>query len=149
MYCTVMATDMQVDDAVSWLYSYTKYGSKLGLERISALLKGLGNPHHSLQTIHVTVTNGKGSVCRFLGSILTHAGYKTGVYLSPHLEHFNERLIIDGIEIADSDLVDTVQKIKPVVESLEKTGRVPTFFEIVTAMAFVYFQRQKVDFVVV
>lgn len=149
MYCIVMATDMQVDDAVSWLYSYTKYGSKLGLERISALLKGLGNPHHSLQTIHVTGTNGKGSVCRFLGSILSHAGYKTGVYLSPHLEHFNERLIIDGMEIADGDLVDTVQKIKPVVESLEKTGMVPTFFEIVTAIAFVYFQRQKVDYVVV
>lgn len=140
---------MQIDDALSWLYSYSKYGSKLGLERITTLLNSLNNPHHQLQTIHVTGTNGKGSVCRFLGSILTHAGYKTGIYLSPHLERFSERMLINGNEISDEELIILVQKVKPVVSSLENNGIIPTFFEIITAMAFTHFYQQKVDFVVV
>ena len=141
-----MATKMQINDALSWLYSYSKYGSKLGLERITDLLNLLNNPHHQLQAIHVTGTNGKGSVCRFLGSILTHAGYKTGIYLSPHLERFSERMLING---NDEVLIKLVQKIKPVVSRLEKKGIIPTFFEIITAMAFTHFYQQKVDFVVV
>ncbi len=144
-----MATKMQIDDALSWLYSYSKYGSKLGLERITTLLNSLNNPHHQLQAIHVTGTNGKGSVCRFLGSILTHAGYKTGIYLSPHLERFSERMLINGHEISDDELIKLVQQIKPVVSRLEKKGIIPTFFEIITAMAFTHFYQQKVDFVVV
>jgi dihydrofolate synthase/folylpolyglutamate synthase len=144
-----MATKMQIDDALSWLYSYSKYGSKLGLERITDLLNLLNNPHHRLQAIHVTGTNGKGSVCRFLGSILTHAGYKTGIYLSPHLERFSERMLINGKEISHEELIQLVQQIKPVVIRLEKKGFIPTFFEIITAMAFSYFYQQKVDYVVV
>jgi len=140
---------MQINDALSWLYSYSKYGSKLGLERITGLLNLLNNPHHKLQAIHVTGTNGKGSVCRFLGSILTHAGYKTGIYLSPHLERFSERMLINGNEISDEELIQLVQQIKPVISKLEKKGIIPTFFEIITAMAFTHFYQKKVDFVVI
>jgi dihydrofolate synthase/folylpolyglutamate synthase len=145
----VKVTKMQVSDAISWLYSYTKYGSKLGLERITVLLERLGNPHHHLPVIHVTGTNGKGSVCRFLGSILTHAGYKTGVYLSPHLENFSERIVIDGNLISNDDLVGIIQQIQPIVSDLEGQEKTPTFFEIVTAIAFQYFAEQQVDYAVI
>jgi dihydrofolate synthase/folylpolyglutamate synthase len=144
-----MAINMKEDEAISWLYSYSKYGSKLGLERITTLLDLLENPHHSIQTIHVTGTNGKGSVCRFLGSILSQAGFKTGVYLSPHLERFSERMVIDGVEISDNDFGKLINIIKPIVKTLEEKGDIPTFFEIVTAIAFLYFKKAKVDYAVI
>jgi dihydrofolate synthase/folylpolyglutamate synthase len=140
---------MNYEESMVWLYSFKQYGSKLGLERISHLVKKLDNPHNNIKIIHVTGTNGKGSVCKFIGSILTKAGYKTGIYISPHLQRFSERIVIDDEEISDEDITKLVEKIKPVVDSMIKQDNIPTFFEIVTAMAFQFFSDCNVDFAVI
>ena len=80
---------MNHQEALDWLYSFKQYGSKLGLDRITHLVNHLGNPQDEMKSIHVTGTNGKGSVCQFIGSILHEAGYKVGVYISPHLQRFS------------------------------------------------------------
>jgi len=149
MCCIPKGTDMDIDEALTWLYGFTSRGSKLGLDRITQLLDRLENPHQNISCVHVTGTNGKGSVCHFLGSILASAGYKTGVYLSPHLQRFNERVLINEKEISDTNLIALVQKIQPVVQRLEKEGCEPTFFELVTALAFLYFNEQHVDVAVI
>ena len=135
---------MDSEEAISWLYSFTSRGSKLGLERITRLLNRLGNPHHDQAFVHVTGTNGKGSVCHYLSSILVAAGYTTGVYLSPHLQRFNERILLNGKEITDTDIVQLVEQIQPFVKELEEEGCEPTFFELVTAIAFQYFKQQHI-----
>lgn len=140
---------MNYREAVSWLDDFSRFGVKLGLERITCLCNKFGKPQDSYQVIHVGGTNGKGSVCRFIGSILSSAGYKTGVYISPHLQRFTERITIDGEEITEEDVVALVEKLKPVVEELVENGDSPTYFEIVTTMAFLYFKEKKVDFAVV
>jgi dihydrofolate synthase/folylpolyglutamate synthase len=140
---------MNYDETISWLYSFEKFGIKLGLDRIKFICKKLANPQNSYKIIHVGGTNGKGSVCRFLQSILTTSGYKTGVYTSPHIQRFSERFIIDNKEISDSDVVLLVKKIKPIVDEMIKIENTPTFFEIVTAMAFLYFKEKKIDFAVI
>jgi len=140
---------MNYVEAVSWLDGFSRFGVKLGLERITCLCKRFGKPQDSYRVIHVGGTNGKGSVCHFIGSVLRSAGYKTGVYISPHLQKFTERITIDGEEIAEDDVVALVKKLKPVVEELKKDGDSPTYFEIVTAMAFLYFKEKNVDFAVV
>jgi dihydrofolate synthase/folylpolyglutamate synthase len=140
---------MNYDETITWLYSFEKFGIKLGLDRIKFLCKELGEPQKSYKTIHVGGTNGKGSVCRFLQSILTTSGYKTGVYTSPHLQRFSERFIIDDKEISESDIVLLVKKIKPIVDKMIQKDNTPTFFEIITAMAFLYFKEKKVDFAVI
>ena len=137
------------DDPIQWLYSFTQYGWKLGLERISLLLQRLGNPHLDLRCLHVTGTNGKGSVCKFLASILQNAGYTVGLYVSPHLERFSERIVINSIEISNEDMSLLVNRIRPVVDELTAQDIQPTFFEIVTALAFQYFSDRNVDYVVV
>jgi dihydrofolate synthase/folylpolyglutamate synthase len=136
-------------ESIKWVYSFDKYGSKLELDRITIMMKRLGNPEKQLKIIHVTGTNGKGSVCQFVGSILHQAGYKTGVYISPHLERFSERMTINGQEILNEDIDGVVAVVQPVVDAMIDEGNPPTFFEIVTAMAFVYFTQQQVDFAVV
>jgi len=140
---------MNFDEAIDWLYGFQKFGVKLGLERIKHLCKNLGNPQDSYKIVHVGGTNGKGSVCKIIGSILTSSGYKVGVYTSPHLQRFSERYVIDGIEISENDVALLVEKIKPIVEKMKKNGDTPTFFEIVTAMGFEYFKKEKVDFAVI
>jgi len=140
---------MDFEEAFRWLYSFDKFGSHLGLERITALLERLGNPHHDYHIVHVTGTNGKGSVCQFLGSILTHAGYNVGVYLSPHLQRFSERILLKGQEISEDDIASLVTEVKPVVDDMIREGQSPTFFEIVTAMAFLFFSRKKIEYAVV
>ncbi len=140
---------MQYIEALDWLYSFNKYGSKLGLERISALLSSLGNPHKSLQIIHVTGSNGKGSVCKYIASVLQHAGYQTGVYISPHLQRFSERITINGIEISEKEIAQVLTSIRPHVDALNQQNIKLTFFEITTALAFLYFSKQKVDYAVI
>jgi dihydrofolate synthase/folylpolyglutamate synthase len=109
----------------------------------------LGNPQNNIKIVHVTGTNGKGSVCKFIGSILQTAGYAVGVYISPHLECFSERIVVDGKEISEEDIVVLTEKIKPVVDDMIKKNSTPTFFEIVTAMAFQLFSDSHVDFAVI
>jgi dihydrofolate synthase/folylpolyglutamate synthase len=120
-----------------------------GLERVKFLLKQLGNPHETLAVIHVGGTNGKGSVCKYISSILLRAGYSVGVYLSPHLERFSERIIVNDQEISADELTMFVSQIKPFVEEMRKQNNTPTFFEIVTVLAFMYFQNHSVDYAVV
>jgi len=140
---------MNFNETIDWLYGFQKFGVKLGLERIKHLCKNLGNPQDSYKIVHVGGTNGKGSVCKFIGSILTCSGYKAGVYTSPHLQRFSERFVIDGVEISEEDVVLLVEKIKPIVEKMKKGGDTPTFFEIVTAMGFECFKKENVDFAIV
>lgn len=135
--------------AEDWLSSFNKYGWMFGLERILFLLKQLGNPHQGLQVVHVAGTNGKGSVCQYISAILQKAGYRVGVYLSPHIERFSERIVINDQEITVEDLESLVEQVQPVVEEMMKNGNTPTFFEIVTALAFLYFREEKVDYAVV
>ncbi len=92
---------MKYDETINWLDSFQKFGIKLGLERITYLCNRHGNPQNNYKIIHVVGTNGKGSVCKYLGSILKNSGYKTGVYLSPHLQRFSERILLDEKEISE------------------------------------------------
>lgn len=140
---------MNYDECIEWLYSFEKFGIKLGLDRIKHICKKLGDPQDNYKIIHVGGTNGKGSVCHFLQSILTQNGYKVGLYTSPHLQRFSERFIIDVNEITDKDVVLLVENIKPIIEEMIEKQNTPTFFEIVTAMAFQYFKNKSVDFAIV
>lgn len=140
---------MKYKETIDWLYSFEKFGIKLGLERITHICKELGDPQKKYKVIHVGGTNGKGSVCRFLQSILTLNGYRVGVFTSPHLQRFSERLIIDGKEISEKDVVLLVKNIKPIIDEMVKNSNTPTFFEIVTAMAFQYFSDKNVDFTII
>jgi len=140
---------MNFDEALSWLYGFQKFGVRLGLERIQHLVNELGNPHHDMKIIHVAGTNGKGSVCKLIGSILQEGGYSVGVYLSPHLQRFSERMTINNEEISEEEVVSLVNAIKPIVDEMIKEENMPTFFEIVTTMAFQYFHDKNVDFTVI
>jgi len=140
---------MKFEESLSWLYGFEKFGIKLGLERISHIAEKLGNPQNNYKIIHVAGTNGKGSVCKFLASILASGGYKVGIYLSPHLQRFSERIVVDNKEISDDEFVSLVDKIKPIADEMIKNDSTPTFFEIVTAIAFQYFSDKGVDFAVI
>jgi dihydrofolate synthase / folylpolyglutamate synthase len=130
--------------AVDWLFGTQQRGLKLGLNNVRCLLSSQGEPQDALQFIHVAGTNGKGSVCAMLESITRAAGIKTGLFTSPHLVKFNERIQIDGIPIDDEAVVRGVHQIQSLIDE----ERHPTFFEITTALAFDYFRSQGVDLVV-
>jgi dihydrofolate synthase/folylpolyglutamate synthase len=121
-----------------------KAAYKADLNNTIALANALGNPEHSFKSIHVAGTNGKGSVSSLLASVFTAHGYKTGLYTSPHLKDFRERIRIDGEMIAESFVVEFTNEIHPVIEAIS-----PSFFEITVAMAFDYFRREKVDIAVI
>jgi len=132
---------MDYKEALDGLYSLDIPKWTFGLDRIEQLLKKLGNPEKNLKCIHVAGTNGKGSVCAMLHSVLMDAGYKTGLYTSPHLKKFNERIKINNYIISDKDIVKYYLKVKKHVDG-------QSFFEITTAMAFLYFAEKNADFVV-
>lgn len=136
-------------NAVDKIEEFAKFGSRLGLERISALMELLGNPQDQLKYIHVAGTNGKGSVCRYLYEALKCNGYKVGVYTSPFLEVFNERIEFDGKYITDEELSEITKEVLEKVDEIVKAGHEsPTEFEVITSIAFVYFERKKADFVI-
>ena len=116
-----------------------------GLERISALCEKLGNPQNNLKFIHVAGTNGKGSTCTICANILREAGYKTGLYTSPYVVDFRERIQINGEMISENDLALCVSKVK---ETADEYNIKTTEFEFITAVAFLYFSRQNCDYVV-
>ncbi|MEA5511657.1 folylpolyglutamate synthase/dihydrofolate synthase family protein [Crocosphaera sp. UHCC 0190] len=128
------------------LKPFQNFGIHLGLERIQTLLADLGNPHQSIPIIHVGGTNGKGSVCAYLSSILTEAGYKAGLYTSPHLIDWTERICLNNQPISENQLIDIVITIKNIIDSYSES---PTQFEVITAAAWVYFAQQKVDIAVI
>ena len=141
--------------AIQYLYSLEKYGIRLGLKKIKTFLKSLGNPQDRLNLIHVAGTNGKGSTCALIESVLIRAGYKVGLYTSPHLVRFNERIRINGREITDKKVAELVERIKYRSQKSEVRSQQnsklssPTFFEFTTAMAFLYFAEEKVDIAVI
>lgn len=141
---------MEYDEAIEWLYDLQYFGVKLGLDNTTALLDSLGNPHEKFRSIHVAGTNGKGSTCAFISSILSTAGYKVGRYTSPHLKEFGERIAIDDFPMMRDEIVREIGRVRGKVEMLagEKKGQC-TFFETATAMAFDHFARRKVDYAVV
>jgi dihydrofolate synthase / folylpolyglutamate synthase len=130
--------------AIDWLFGTQDRGVKLGLENVSRLLADMGNPQNDLRFIHVAGTNGKGSVCAMIDSICRFAGIRTGLFTSPHLVRFNERIQVIGLPIDDYDVARGIQKIRAHIDE----ERHPTFFEITTALAFDYFRTQSVELVV-
>lgn len=131
------------------IHEFDKFGSVLGLERISSLLELLGNPQDDLKYIHVAGTNGKGSVCKYLYNTLEAAGYKTGLYTSPFLEVFNERIELHGEFISDEDLTEYTNRVLEKVKVMTDRGEdSPTEFEVITAVAFLYFKEKGADVVV-
>lgn len=140
---------MQFEQALKYVRSAGMLGSRLGLESITRLLAQLGNPHKKLKYVHVAGTNGKGSTTAFIGSILTAAGYKTGLYTSPHIHRINERMKINGIDISDEQFARVTETVQGAIEKLIAAGEEhPTQFEIITAIAFEYFYEEQCDFVV-
>jgi dihydrofolate synthase / folylpolyglutamate synthase len=124
---------------------------KFGLENISALAQELGQPQRTAPCAHIAGTNGKGSTAAMLESILRTAGFRTGLYTSPHLERINERIRINGENIADGDFAEAWMRVHSSIEGLMASGKLaahPTFFECVTAMAFVAFARKDLNFAV-
>lgn len=134
--------DMEYQESLDYLYGLGLFSIKLGLSRVEGLLSKLGNPEKRLRCIHVAGTNGKGSVCTFISSVLVEEGYKVGVYTSPHLVNFSERIRINDSLIPAEDIIRIVKIMKPHITD-------HTFFEVVTVMAFYYFAEQKVDIAII
>ena len=136
---------MTYQEALTYIHSISWRGSKPGLERISGMMEQLGNVQEDLKFIHIAGTNGKGSVSAMLSSVLTAAGYRTGLFISPYIMRFNERMQVNGMSISDEELAEIIAEVQPVAESMAER---PTEFEIITAAAFLWFARQKCDIVV-
>lgn len=135
---------MTYEEALAYIHSFDWRGSRPGLSRTQELCKKLGNPEKDLKFIHVAGTNGKGSFCRMLSGILTAAGYKVGLFVSPYVLRFNERIQIDGKEIPDEELADATARVKAAACEMKDQ---PTEFELITAIGFLYFQKQKCDLI--
>ena len=136
---------MTYNEALQYIHSICWKGSKLGLDRTRELLGKLGNPEKQLKFIHIAGTNGKGSCAAMLSSILEEAGYHVGLYTSPFINRFNERMQIDHQCIPDDELAELTEYIRPFADGMEDS---PTEFELITALAMVYFARHKCDIVV-
>jgi dihydrofolate synthase/folylpolyglutamate synthase len=132
-------------DCLNTLFALRRFGIKLGLATMRRMLAGLGNPHRSWRSIHIAGTNGKGSVASGLAAVLRCSGYRVGLYTSPHLVRFNERIQLDGQPISDADIVRLYRRVRQALPA----GREPTFFEFATAMAFDEFARRRVDWAVI
>jgi len=138
---------MNYHDTIHYLYHLQKYGIKFGLENITRLMSALNNPHQAFHSVHVAGTNGKGSTAAITASILRASGLRAGLFTSPHLLSFTERIRINGEEITEDDVISLAGEIRDIV--LHMNDFSPTFFEVVTAMALLYFQRKKVDIAVI
>lgn len=136
---------MNYTEALEYIHSVNWTFCKPGLERVVALCEALGNPQKDLKFIHVAGTNGKGSFCAMTASILRAAGYRTGLFTSPYIKVFNERMMIDGQPISDEELAELTAFVRPVADAMTDK---PTEFELITAIAFLYFRRHGCDVVV-
>lgn len=139
---------MNCNEAIEYIHSLEKFGIKPGMERIRALCAVLGNPQEKLKVIHVAGTNGKGSTSTIISNILRQSGYNTGLFVSPYVADFRERIQYNGNMIEKNELAACVEKVKSAIEKLSVQGIQPTEFEAVTAAAFLYFEKKKCDFVV-
>jgi dihydrofolate synthase/folylpolyglutamate synthase len=140
---------MNYEEALDYIHGTYKYGSKLGIHNISCLLNHMGNPQKKLKFVHVAGTNGKGSTVAFISQILIEAGYKVGVFTSPHVQRFTERIKINECEIDGCDLGRVTSFVKEKVNLMLADGEChPTEFEVVTAIAMQYFMESSCDVVV-
>jgi len=140
---------LSYEEALNYIHGLNRFGTKLGLHNITKLLELLGDPHKNIKIIHVAGTNGKGSTCAMIDSILRAAGYKVGLYTSPYLEVFNERMRVNGENISNDDLARLTEMVRQkAVYMMENNLGAPTEFEVVTAIGFLYFKEQAVDFLV-
>jgi dihydrofolate synthase / folylpolyglutamate synthase len=137
-------------DALEWIHSLGRFGIKPGLERVLALLEMLGNPQQRIRFVHIGGTNGKGSTAAMLASVLRTAGYNIGLYTSPYLLSFTNRMAVNGSDIDHRDLVNLVDRIRPMVETISKDPDLGdmTEFEVVTVLALTFFAEQEVDLVI-
>jgi dihydrofolate synthase/folylpolyglutamate synthase len=146
---------MTYDEVRRWWFGRVDYERKaprpgdLKLDRMRELLHRLGDPHLDFKSVHVAGSKGKGSTCAMLESVLRHAGYRTGLFTSPHLTDARERIQVDNQPITPDELVAVAQVVRPVVEAMEREDQSPTFFEVTTALGFSHFARQKVEIAVV
>lgn len=142
---------MNYTESLSYLDSLGKFGIKLGMERIEGLLRELGNPEQKIKTVHVTGTNGKGSVTSMITNILLAARLKVGKFTSPHLVKYNERINVNGEDVSDEAFATVISAVKIAADSVVKKGvcEQPTQFEVLTAAAFLHFYLQKVDYAVI
>ena len=136
---------MNVKEAIEYIHSVSWLGSRPGLSRITELCRLLGDPQNSMRFIHVAGTNGKGSVCAMISSVLRQCGYKTGEFTSPYIYAFNERISICGVPISDRDLAKAVEKVKVCADKMEDS---PTEFELITAAGFLCFKERGCDAVI-
>ena len=152
----IISRTVNYQQAIDYINSYTDY-EKIGmphdpafydLRRVDELLAGLGNPHQQARSVHIAGTNGKGSVAAMVASVLTASGYTTGLYTSPHLHSWRERIRVDGELISEGQLAQLVEKLKPEVEAINQRATYGelTTFELLTALAFAYFGQKGVDF---
>ncbi len=136
---------MTYEEALNAIHAVHWQGHKPGLGRTRALLSALGDPHKALRFVHVAGTNGKGSTAAMLDSCLRAAGYRTGLFTSPYINRFNERVQVDGVPIPDGDLVRLVERVQPAAAAMADT---PTEFEFITALGMLWFAEQRCDIVV-
>lgn len=136
---------MNVNEALEYIHTVCWKGHVPGLSRTQELLRRMGNPEKKLKFVHIGGTNGKGSTAAMTASILRKAGYTTGLYTSPYVYRFHERMQVDGVEITDEELADITEYVRPLAETMEDT---PTEFELVSSIAFEFFRRKGCDIVV-
>lgn len=139
---------MNYEEAVQWIHAREKFKIKPGLKRMEWMMKRLDHPEQKISAVHIAGTNGKGSTVSFLRHILQGQGLAVGTFTSPYIETFNERISVDGRPIADRELAEVVEQIRPLSEQLKQTplGE-PTEFEVITAAALLHFSRMDLDFV--
>lgn len=139
---------MSYEEVIRTIESTHRFGPRPGLGRMRKLMARLGNPQDSLRFVHVAGTNGKGTTCTLISSVLCRAGYRTGLYLSPHVEDFRERMQIDGAMIPRPELAATAERVFPVAEEMRAAGEEVAEFELVTATALLWFAEKKCDIAV-
>lgn len=146
------------EQALKYLFDRTDYERQqrlrynvttFDLNRMYALLKGVGNPHNKVRCVHIAGTKGKGSTATMLAKMIEANGYKVGLYTSPHVTSLHERITVNSVMITKKAMVDLINRLRPVIEKLAQKEDVPTFFEIMTALAFLYFADQKADLAVI
>lgn len=139
---------MIYQEALDWILGFQQFGSKMGLDRMEWLMERLDHPERSLRFVHVAGTNGKGSTTAMVASILESQGYRVGMYTSPYLDSFTNRIVVNGKDISGGQLVRLVSRIRPLVEEVSETelGH-PTVFEVITALALLFFVEERADFV--
>ena len=141
---------MDYQEAMDYLANLTKFGFNFGLGRIKRLLTEVGNPQDKIKTVHIGGTNGKGSTSAMLSSMLQAAGYRVGVFTSPHLHSYRERVVINGEQIPEEKVAGLLARLKIVLDRMVEGGQEhPTEFEVNTALAFLYFFEEKVDLAVI